>query len=287
MQGKLIDAHVAELGPAYEWLRELPEGEVRRNGTALVDFVVAEKMSWPAAPPGEAIGCLVAALENAQDRRCREAILAGFTGWYTSLTADARPAFLEAFPSLAPAAHDLGTTGMQRVVELTNRDARMLRPIAAFADTTGDIIRSVVGAAKTADAETIERLAAMFPVAKVEQDREAERLLERLDTAAAALPLVLRIAEKSVSAAAGVLKDLGGKTLDADYLRWFEQLVETMGVRANGWCLSKLPGLIKKQGKEKAGQVVDTAVEVGRLYGVLAAEALLEGKTKAARELLG
>lgn len=287
MQGKLIDAHVAELGPAYEWLRELPEGEVRRNGAALVDFVLAEKMTWPAVPPGEAIGCLMAALENAHDRRCREAILAGFTGWYANLSGEARPAFLKSFPALGPAVHDLGATGMQRVVELTNQDAGMLAPVAAFADMTGDIIRSVVGVAKTADVELMERLAAMFPVSRVEQDREAERLLERLDTAPAALPLILRIAEKSVSAAAGVLKDLGGKTLDPDYLRWFERLVETMGPRANGWCLSKLPGLIKKHGKDKVGQVVEMAVEVGRLYGVLAAEALLEGKTKAARELLG
>lgn len=176
---------------------------------------------------------------------------------------------------------------MGQVIDAANRDERMPGAIAKFADMTGPIIRSIAAVSATADADTLERLAALFPVSRVAEDREAERLLERLISAPLALNLVTQIATVSVSSAAGVLRELAGQTLSQEYLHLFENLTTAMGPRACGWCLKRLPELMRKQGPDQAAAVVQAAVGTAMSYGVLAAEALLEGKTRAARDLLG
>lgn len=280
-----LEGHIDELGAPYSWLRETANLAERRDAVAIVDIALGEKLPLPgvlSAPGG--LRALRRALERAQDRRGRKQLLTGMADWVSWVQPASLDAFLEGLPLLAPAVGDLGSEGMRQVAEAVNREPRFMPCIYSFADTTREIIRSIVRLATAAELGWMQRLVEMFPLSRVVEDREAERLLGILGDIPGALPLLLTIARWNVSSAYGVARRLSGKTLDPRYLRSFEQLVEAMGTRVIAFCLNRLPKLVECN---RADEIVRAALATVENYGVLAGEALLEGRTVAARKLLG
>lgn len=279
----LIDSHAGELDPAYQWLREIADPVMRADAAAVIDIALSEQLALPRVPlPPDCARWLRLALERAVDRKCRRVLLDHLALWLPQITAPSRVAFLEGLPQLAPAVADLSGDGIGQVIRAVNRDPRLMPCIYAFANTTPEIVRSVAHLAAAADVAAMQRLVVLFPYSRVEEDREAERLLELLGALPRALPLLLTIAQHNVSSAYGAARNLRGKELAPDYLALFQDVVEATGTRAIDWCLFKLPELVRRN---QAGPVVATAVQTARQYGVLAAEAFLQGRTRAARSL--
>lgn len=280
-QDALIDAHIHELDPAYQWLRSITDQEIRAHAAAVVDIALTGKLSLPAPPlPNDSIRWLRLALERAQDRRCHRALLDNLGEWLAQVSPLSRQAFLEGLPLLAPAAGDLASSGMNDVIQAVNRDPRLMPCIYAFASTTREIIQSIARLAVDAAIADMQRLVDLFPFNRVEEDREAERLLGVLGSVPQALPLLLAIAAHNVSSAHGTVLQLKGKQLGQEYLTLFEKVVAATGTQSIQWCVRKLPELVKTQAAE---QTVAAAVEIATQYGALAAQAFLEGQTRAAR----
>ncbi|MEZ5403871.1 MAG: hypothetical protein R2729_29595 [Bryobacteraceae bacterium] len=283
-----IATQLTELHPVYALIRDLPE-EFRGDAGKVADVVVAQQFRTPSSlGPGNGMRCLRLALEAADpDRKCAQFILDGFGGWCASLAPNGRDAFFEEFPTLAPAAADLGEAGMKRVIDCTNRDPRRLACIAAYSMTTKEAVVAMAGLASVHSTADLQRFTAAFPAERMEENRDAERLPEALARVPEALPLACRLVEHDASAAYGTLKRLRGVERPPGYLEAFERIVETIGIQACGWCLDTLPGLFKKLGAVRAGAAVNQAVEVARRFGAEAGQAFLEGRIAAAKELLG
>ncbi len=286
MPNSPIDAHADELNAAYAWARRFEDPADRRHAAAVLDILLRERIAVPADLPTDAsIGCLLRAMKQAAPNRDTiVAVATGFGGWWRQIGANARAMFLEQFPRLAPAVADLGADGMKQVVESVNRDPRLLVSIAHFAPTTRAIIRSVVRVATTQPVAEMQRLVAAFPMALIEEDRQAEKALALLGDAPHALALVLDIAEKNASSAAGLIPRLPKTPVDPDYLRLFCSAVKAAGTQAIGWCLSELPKLLERLGAARLQTLMEGVTTTSEQYGELAAMALLERRTKAARD---
>ena len=280
----VIDSHIGELDPAYQWLRGIGDAETRADAAAVIDIALSDQLALPPVPPpDDSVRWLRLALERSEDRKCRRALLDHLGNWLPRINPASRRAFLEGLPQLAPAAADLAGDGIEQVIEAVNRDPRLMVCICAFANTTREIVRSIAHVAVRADVSAMQRLVVLFPYSRVEEDREAERLLGLLGSVPQALPVLLAIAAKNVSSACGTARNLRGKELSPQYLALFEDVVAATGTRTIDWCLRKLPELVKRN---QAGPLVATAVQLAKQYGVLAAEAFLQGRTRAARSLM-
>jgi hypothetical protein len=300
----ILASHLADLGPAYRIFDTLESAELRREAARLIDFLRAEQISIPDSlgdPPGDAIPCLRKSVERAHpDRKCVTFVLAGFSGWLSALRPESRPEFLEWMPALAPAALDLGETGMARVVEVANIDPLALRPIAAYAMTTAEAIRAVVRiaaeAAKRGRIDLVQKLADTLPAEKMEESKDAERLpgaiAEATGAAAGAwtdaMLLAIDLTKVNTSSAFAAMSALPGalrKVPDpAAYLTDFRNIVEAIGLQAVGTCTGSLAAWHSTGNPEAVRRFVQLACEAGGEYGVAAGMAFLERKTPAARE---
>lgn len=274
-QDSLIDAHINKLAPAYQWLRTMEDPRIRSDAARIIDLALTAKLALPPEPPSDdSVRWLRMALEQTDDRQCRRALLDNLGNWLNQVDPPSRRVFLEGLPQLAPAAADLARSGMNEVIAAVNRDPRLMPCIYAFAKTTREIVHSAARLAVCAAVSDMQRLVVLFPLSRVEEDREAERLLGRLGGVPQALPLLLAIAERNVSSACGTARKLRGKLLNQEYLALFEQIVVATGTGSIRWCLGKLPELVSSN---QAGLLVPAAVEIARRYGAVAAQAFLEG----------
>lgn len=278
---ELIDRHIGELGPAYAWLHRV-DSAARPDAAALLDRLLSERVPLPEnLPTDNAISSLRAAVDAAYpDRDCFQFIVKHFPAWLAAVHPSSRAAFLAALPTLAPAATALGEKGMTLTIQAVNRDPRLLPAIACFAQTTPAIIKSVAQLAATQPVAALQRLAAQFPLRVIEESREAEKLVADLSAAPDSLSLLLTVAAQNVSSAAALVRALKGKQLPPAYLQAFETIVQAVGTRAIRWCLDTLPSATDP------AQAAASLEETAQNYGALAAEALMEGKTPAAKQWL-
>ena len=287
----MIDTHVGELGPVYGILQGA-QGAERQAGARVIDLVVGERLPLPEHPgwPAESLPCLAAAVEAAHpDRDCIGYILHSYAGWL-DVAGPARAKFLEDFPRLAPAAHDLGEEGMRMVLSALRRDSRAVSLVGVYSMTTPEAARAMARIVDAAPADMVARLVAVFPAEKMEQSKDAERFLPALGEVPQALSLAVALAARDISTAYAVCRRLPAVLKShanaGVYLEDFEVLAGTIGPRVAGWCLKTLPGLYAKHGLEAARNFVTLAAQTARDYGALAGEAFVERKTQAAREAL-
>ncbi|MEZ5355462.1 MAG: hypothetical protein R2762_22730 [Bryobacteraceae bacterium] len=282
-----LESQLAAIHPVYALVAGLAPG-ARPDAARIADIVVAEQFRTPSSlGPGEGIACLRRALEAAQpDRKCAQFILDHFAQWMQALADNGRDTFLEQFPTLAPAAADLGESGMKRVIDATNREPRKFACVAAYAMTTKDAILAMASLAAVHSIADLQRFTAAFPAERMEESRDAERLPAALARVPEALPLAASLIAGDVSAAYGTLVRLRSVERSPAYLAAFRTLVETVGLQANGWCLDTMPGLFQRLGADRMNAFVETAAGIARDFGGHAGQAFLEGRVPAGKDLL-
>lgn len=288
----LLAEHASQLDPAYRLFDNLIDPRLRSEAARLLDFLVGEQIAVPAGLTPELIPALRAAAEAAHpDRKCLELVAARFPAWAGRLEGEAaRAAFLEGLPALGPAIADLGEEGMGRVIAAVNRDPRLMAAIGTYALTTKEIVVAMarLAASPAAPVEVLQRLVGAVTVAKMEESKDAEKLVPALTPFPDALPALVALAEKSPSSAYGAAKGLAaalktvGEGARAAYLADFRLLAETVGLSSVGFVLDTLPRLYGKQ-QAVARTLVALAAECAREYGQRAGQAFLERKTAAAK----
>jgi hypothetical protein len=302
---QILAAHLGGLAPVYRQLAAISDSRLQAEAGRLIDLILSEQLAAPVRfPPEDAIPALRAAVEKAKpDRRCMEYLLKSFAGWVEAVSPAARGAFLEVIPELAPAAYDLNDEGMRMVLEAAAADTGILRPVAGYAMTTDEAIRAVASIARQAAehrrVDLLQALATAFPAEKMEESKDAEKLLpalKRMVEVARAwtegMQLGIALAERNASAARSASKDLVtvlGRLPAGDhgpYLDDFRLIVEAVGIRAAGFGLRTLPGLYQRHGAGPVRRFVSLACQAAESAGVLAGEAFLERKTEAARGVL-
>ncbi|MFN7919944.1 MAG: hypothetical protein U0Q16_07600 [Bryobacteraceae bacterium] len=292
---EILRAHAAELHSAYASLDRL-DGSDREHAAALLDLLLAENLPLPdIGALGHAAGCLRRAVETAQpDRACIGYITSHFLDWTQRVTPEALPVWLEEFPALAPAAKDLGDAGFAQAIAAMNRDPRALSCLAAYAMSNREIITAMAALADHATQAgrvgLLQALVDAVPLEKMESSKDAEKLVPAIARVPQALEVAVSLARRDVSSALGACKALEkvvAKHPHADaFLHGFARLVDAIGSQCAGAATTTLANAYAKHGPEAAGRIVDAAVECARLYGARAAQALLEQRTKASRQLL-
>ncbi|MBM3794139.1 MAG: hypothetical protein FJW31_08720 [Acidobacteria bacterium] len=288
----ILAAHVAELdASSYSIFDGLDDPRLRVEAAKLLDFLRGEQVAVPPGVPPEAIPGLRAAAEAAHpDRRCLKLLAARFPAWMAKVNDAARPVWLEGLAGLGPALADLGDDGMGQVITAVNRDPRTLACIQAYALTTKEIVRAIAALSEDAPVEWLQRLVAAVPIAKMEDSKDAERLVPALVPVREALPALVTLAEQSISAAYGTAKALPGAIKKVEnrqeYLEDFALLANTVGLSSSGFVLDTLPGLCRSAGVAPARRLVALAAECARIYGASAGQAFLERKTPAAQSAL-
>lgn len=288
----ILSAHVNELDPAYRIFDGVSDERLRAEAAKLIDFLRAEEIAVPLDLPPDALPYLRAAAEAAHpDRKCLGLLAARFGAWLAQVKPESRPAFLEGLASLGPALADLGDEGMGDVVAAVNRDPRLMACIACYSLTTKEIVLAIAKLAVSAPVEWLQRLAAAVPVSKMEESKDAEKLLPALAKVPEALAVIVTLAERNVSSAYGGCKALPAalKKLDAardEYLDDLRLLSETVGISSLGFALDTLPGLYRGAGLGRAREFVALAAECARRYGQSAGQAFLERKTAASAQAM-
>ena len=285
----LLAAHVSELDPGYRLLEGVSDPLLRGEATRLIDFLRGEQIAIPLDVPTDALPYLRAAAESAHpDRKCLGLLAARFGSWLSRITPESRVAFLDGIGSLGPAIADFGDEGMGELIAAVNRDPRLMACISSYALTTKEIVLAIARLAVDAPVEWIQRLVGAVTVAKMEESKDAERLVPALALVPDALPAVVTIAERNVSSAYGACKGLPaalkGVEARAEYLEDFRTLAGTVGISSVGFALDTLPGLYRKSGLEGGRRLVQLAAECARQYGQSAGQAFLERKTAASRQ---
>lgn len=288
MYDSTLRAHLDELHPAYRAVHTIADPTLRTEAAKIIDFALTQHLPVPAIDQAsEANGCWRAAIQTAHpDRKCVSYILTNFSAWWKRIEPPARPAFLEGFPHLAPAVHDLSNAGMGHVIQAVNRDPRLLPVIYSYAMTTGEAIRAVARLATSCDVAQLQKLVDVFPAQRMEASKDAERFLPALGAVPDALPLALVLTEHNVSSAYAVCRALKNLDRPPTYVDDFRLLVECIGISVSGVCLHELPRWHKQHGAEATHRFVQAAAECGRTYGVHAGQQFLERRTQAARQLL-
>ena len=285
----ILAAHAAELDPGYLLLEDISDPVLRAEAVRLIDFLRGEQIAIPTDVPAEALPYLRAAAESAHpDRKCLGLLAARFGSWLHRITPESRVAFFDGIGSLGPAIADFGEEGMNDLIAAVNRDPRLMACISSYALTTKEIVLAISKLAVDAPVEWIQRLVGAVTVAKMEESKDAERLVPALALVPDALPGVVTLAERNVSSAYGACKGLPAalKSVEAraEYLEDFRTLAGTVGISSVGFALDTLPGLYRKSGLEAARQFVHLAAECARQYGQTAGQAFLERKTAASRQ---
>lgn len=285
------------LSPAYAILRKIEDPAIAREAGLLIDHLRQEQISFTSeidegiasilALPDEdraaAARCWRRFVKSAHpDRRAIEAALRGFVSCLKRADAPLREPLFEGLPALGPAASVLAGELLDTLVGALNHsgpgNARLVIGFAgAFANTSPDIARSGARIASTCAKahreHLLESLLAAFPPAHVFDTREHERLLPAMaPLPPSALAVLLVIIPANVSSAADTARRLPpvlAKHPDPEaYLRAFREVVSCLGIRAVGFCLSRLPSL-------DAGRVAAVARETSAMAGILAAEHFL------------
>jgi len=292
---EILRAHAAELHPVYSSMEALPD-VLRAEAARLIDFLMAQEIPVPPLERlGSAIPRLQAALAAAHpDRATLEFIAPRFAGWVEQLLPEARAVFLEEFPALAPAARDLGEDGMARLIQATNQDPRVFACVATYAMTNRGIIVAMASlaaeAVRTGRVDLLQSLSASLSIDEMEKSRDAERLPSAMAEVPQALPVTVALAKLNPSSARGACerlkKILAGHPHQAEYLQDFLALVDVLGAQCTGAATSDLPGYYVRHGVEPTRRFVGATVEAARRYGVRAGQALLERRTRAAKEML-
>lgn len=305
MTDPILQAHKEELGTAYRVFDRLESPALRQEAARLIDFLQTERIAIPDSigDPPEGLACLRAAVQAAHpDRKCIAFLLQGFPEWVRALAPASRDAFFQGLPELAPAMYDLHEAGMRQVVETVSAEPRTMRPIASYSMTTAEAIRAIVriahGAVSHQRLDLLEALVTAFPAQKMEEGKDAERLLhaiaETAQAAGSAWPQAMEVAvsltRQNVSSAYGACSALPGvlrKVANTGaYLRDFHAIAEAVGLRSIGLCLNTLPGWHAKSAPETVHRFVALGCEAAREFGAMAGMAFLERKTTAARQLL-
>jgi hypothetical protein len=134
----------------------------------------------------------------------------------------------------------------------------------------------------------------------MEESRDAEHLLpeiEKLASATQAWPeamqLALAVTERNISSARAVARDAAAnlgklpQAFHSSYLVDFRLVIESIGVRGIGFCLSTLPRLYEQPGVEITRNFVSLACQAGRNFGAAAGTAFLDRQTQASKASLG
>lgn len=307
----VLRAHLAQLSqaasPIYELIAAIPDLEAQREAGQLADLIVSEQLPSPRSLPANPaeLRALRLSVENARpDRRAMHFLLDSFERWLDALSPAARAEFLETFPKLAPAAHDLGEAGMRLMLEAVNLEPKLLGCAAAYAMTTAEAIRAAAALVHRAASHhcggLVDKLVATFPAERMEESRDAEKLLPALagaaqaagDAFAPALELALALVARDVSSARGALRSLPGALRgvpagsEGFYLDDFRLLIEHIGIGVNGVCLTDLPRWYASFGAERTRAFVSRACQAAHAFGRIAGQYFLERKTPAARDML-
>jgi len=282
----ILSAHVSELDPAYRIFDGLSDPKLRAEAAKLVDFLRGEEIAVPLDVPPDALPFLRAAAESAHpDRKCLGFLAARFGAWVARVQPESRTAFFEGMISLGPALADFGDEGMSDVVTAVNRDSRLMACISSYALTTKPVVLAIAKLAVDAPVEWLQRLVAAVTVTKMEESKDAERLLPALALVPDALPIIVVLAERNVSSAYGACKGIGKVTASrAEFLEDMRLLAETVGISSVGFSLDTLPGLYRGIGLERAREFVKLAAECAVEYGQSAGQAFLERKTAASAQ---
>lgn len=289
----ILAAHVAELdASSYRLFEGLEDPRLRAEAAKLVDFLRGEQVPVPQGVPADTIPFLRAAAEAAHpDRRCLTLLAAHFPAWLAKVSDAARPVWLAGLAGLGPALADLGDDGMSQVIAGVNREPRTLACVQTYAFTTKEIVRAMAALTVDAPLEWLQRLVAAVPLSKMEDSKDAERLVPALVPVREALPALVTLAEHSVSSAYGTAKALPASLKKVqnrqDYLDDFALLADSVGLSSCGFVLDTLPSLYRSAGVAQARRLVALAAECAREYGASAGQAFLERKTQAARSALG
>jgi hypothetical protein len=241
-------------------------------------------------------------------------VLERFGAWIEEAPGHRRAMLSEALPDLAPVIGELGASRMQELLAGVNRiendDAasRLLAVLRPYGTTDAPTVMGLYRIAARALAlgmETeLDTLVSALPVDSILEDDDAMVLMPALadcgDQCAAAAegawPNCLRLAAvltaRSFGSALVAARKLPAafKALDQDavgpYLAAFASLVEAIGTRTTGYGIRRLPRIFAKHGPERTGMFVQAALDATQRYGIAAGEAVLERRTRAARELL-
>jgi hypothetical protein len=305
-----IDQHLYQLArsrsPLYGLLISIPDLASRREAGLLIDCLVSHQLSMPSVLPSlDSLAALRNGIEAAlPDRSCANFIVERFKDWENLAVGEARSAFLDVFPKLAPAARDLGDAGMRGLLAASMEDATVAGCVAAYAMTTAEAVQAMaLCAEKAAELNRVELLKAFvtaFPPQKMEESRDGEHLpaallkVMRVSRAwPATIQLATALAERDISAARGALQDLAGvlagmpEAKQGRYLDDFRLIVESIGTRAIGYCLRNLKDHYASKDAAAVNRFVSLACQAAAQGGVLAGEAFLKGETDSAREALG
>ena len=287
-----MSAHVSELDPAYRIFDGVSDAKLAAEAAQLIDFLRGEQIAVPLDVPIDAIPYLRAAAQTAHpDRKCLGLLAARFGSWLAQVRPESRTAFFEGMVSLGPALADFGEEGMAGVVASVNRDPRLMACISSYALTSKPIVLAITKLAQGAPVDWLQRLVAAVTVAKMEENKDAERLVPALAAVPDTLPAIVTLAETNVSSAYGACKGLPAAlkkagAARAGYLEDLRLLAETVGISSAGFALDTLPGLYRNPGVERAREFVGLAAECARQYGKTAGQAFLERKTPASAQAM-
>ncbi len=281
-----VAEHIRELHPAYGLFSILTDAVSRKAAAELIDFLLAEEIPLPEVfhPMPESLPALRDAVKAAHpDRKCIAYILANVSKWND-------PSVRDSLPALAPALLDLHDDGMAMLLEAAALDGRAVSAVAAYSMTNKAIVRAAAGlalhATRTGRIGDLQRLTAACPAERMEESKDAEKLLPAVAAVPDALALAAAIAQRNISSARGVCLKLAKLDRTPEYLSDFQLAVEAIGVQSVGFCLETLPGLYAAHGLERTHAFVAMAAEAAREYGSHAGQAFLERKTKAAKAAL-
>ncbi|MDP2605018.1 MAG: hypothetical protein Q8S00_20930 [Deltaproteobacteria bacterium] len=247
-------------------------------------------------------------------RRGMHTILHNFRQWLDGIDPVAQTSFLEALPKLAPAISQLGTNGVQKIIEAIKSSKTvdecqmMLTYVSAYGFTSAPTVLGMCQLAQRAiqwgRTDYLTSLATIVPPERTGESSDAKKLipaLAQLSEACAergeatwcrALDLILTLAEKSYSSSYVTAQKLPRhlQTCSPDaavaYLEDFCALAKAVGIRIVGFGLGRLPTFYKKYGLERTRTFIHRAVLATKSYGVTAGQWFYEMKTAAARQML-
>lgn len=282
---RFLEELISKVSPAYA---------IFRNGGlgagSLVDLIVSEKLRVPEAfaergamDEAALTAWSKAAAGGKPYRDAIQVILDHFPGWWQNAGESGRAALAQYLPQIAPAAADLGDTGIRDLIAI-GEAALATAATYSLADTAA--VKAIAAIARAGRADSgrcstlLPKLVDAFPLKMIEDSRDAERFLPALGRAieasgegwAEALELAITLVANDPSSAYGTLEAIPKALAKAQdkqaYLAAFASLAKAMGNRVAGLCLKKLPGAGRAQ--------IDTTLDLADRYGVLAAERYLE-----------
>ena len=283
--------------------------EISLDAAAIEDL--ARYLSAPAADLGSTLAVLAVALSEADpDRSSVRLLLTRFPHWLNRASDAARPHFLAILPNIAAHLKDLGSNGVESLIDCFNgcassEDADLIaRCIVRYQETEGPMIAAAAELGslflRTDARACIERMLIAVPGEAMLDSKEARALLPAiaaLKSAAggdlvwsATAAVCIAVARHNHSSALNLARQLAGvaASVPADarivYLKAFESIVDEAGISLVGYSTKQLPALFQKAGADRASQFVAEGTAIARRYGKVAAEDFFDQKTAASKE---